>query len=950
MLQCEETSIYSKKLKRTFRALQGLLCDFGFRSFFALAMPLLSSCHLLHSEPKADSKIIQAPGAVCSSQIKESLSNFAKGSATPLEVQTSLACIDSYIERFKTTTRPSASDGSYSLEEVSSFFQQFFGESREFNNQNIKEYFRIKRLTLGGDEARMTREELSTLQNLLREAQPILSDMTQDILIYTLKAKLNLADATDEFKLKTAIQNVYRLEKLFRKYFLGGSGVQYKISNLNNIEILKPEHEKVFSDTESIQIFMSLKSVLVRPPEDSIRGEDFKNLIAQLGLIAETGLRLKYTKDLNDWQGPTFVEQMQLIRNSAFAAIQNAFRTQDHQRIANSEITQLISKLDRYQLLPFGLQNSSIQKFMPELMAKILSPNPLHKVEKDTNLDFTVSHLNIIAGALDEWLTIQKSFVTALDGTHEITAKDLIEKFNINSKKLAEADLLNSSNTMKEVLANGTFLRWQDADVLNFAPRDLNQKFTSYDLIYLSTSFSVIRAVLRGYISDPDRRQQRSLNESEMNDLYMSVRDLGKDLKFIDTRNPMAPGRAFLENNIFTSVSNGNDLVEIHEAIEWFYQVWSAGRVGLKIYNQIPARCKKPEVDVFDRQLLDHDCYNAYFKEHVLEFFGHLPTVSRYLSNILNHRVDPSVSESSSAKRAAQEITRVFNKAAPSCAKNASSAHLDLSMMTSHACSPSDLKNLMIELQARHLNTQFSSDPASQDLWLDFDISLENAFRPTGYSSYDYDSPDIEGMTLIMSYTESLFTNHSRKHSDVLDSKDLWDTFPILKGFIEKASNGAANTEFIQKAAYSYLISFGELPKVNSIWGKLKFGAWAAVRGFYEEKAYVPDIMKVLSSFNEGAAIKKATDIESYFTQNAPNLQAKIMKKDSKTISDLSKLFFCLDAANDYFGQVLSQNAALIFATSVNPLDPPQATKFHNRIESLLRNDHILALQCLPFE
>ncbi len=683
-----------------------------------------------------------------------------------------------------------------------------------------------------------------------------------------METHLNLEDSRDVEELNKAIAALHKLTAIITKYLPGQPGVVFQFTDLDSLSFLKPAEATTLSNTESLQIVMSLKSILVSPPMNQIAGEDFKHFMTQLGFIVETGLRLKYVKELKNEQGLVFLNNAVSIRNSATTLVQNSFAFQKSKSIPYKELVQLIRKLGTYHLIPYGLSERSVELFLPTLFSRVLAKTPSTK--KPVASDLRPEHFQTILDSVNEWIAIQSSFLSALSNRDQIRASELIEKFNQSARSVKDAKRSIAFKQMVDILDKGVFLRWIDQDRLNFAPRDLNQNFSRYDLLFLSTSFSVMRAIMRGYIVDPTRRQGiTAMSEPELEDLYLSVRNMGRDLKFIDIRNRSAPSRAFLEHNIFTSVSNGNDMIEFHESIEWLYQVWSAGNMGTKIYDMVPAKCKTRELDVFGHRKLDHACYTAYFKAHVTEFFEHLPLVTNYLRGILS-----------------------------------------------------------------------PDQPTAA--WDDFDASLENAFRATGYSTDDFDSPDTEAMALILSYTENIFINHNQAHDGVLNSSDIWSTYPIMEGFIEKASNGQAKKDWMKELVYSYLITIGEIPEGKSI---LHISTDAKVLlHFKKETARVPNIVKVISSFSILGKNGKIKDLEAYYNQNKDNLETKIQNKDPKTMADLLKLYYCTDESLGDFTAKISHGARQIFTSGID------ASEFHKNTEKLIKADPMLILECLPFE
>ena len=853
---------------------------------FSLSL-LLMSCNLFRSPSEPRSEEVKMKGeSACGVDIRKTFKNYVAGSALPNDVLQSLDCINNEIDQFKSRTRSSTAGDVYSLDEISSFFGKYFEKVDEFGPANLKTYFKFKNFALGGGELKLSKVELTKIQSLIKDASPVLAEMSSYVPIYKMQSALSLDNPHDTDSLNKSVECLHKLIVILNRHLPGQTGAVFNFADLDVLDFLKPSEALSLSNTQTMQLVMSLKSMLVNPPYDSIAAEDFRHFMTQLGFIVETGLRIKYTKELKHQDDEVFLGSIETVRDTLEKLIKNSLAFQNSKSIPFKELVRFVKKLGRYDLIPYGLRESSVVNFMPVLLTKVMAKDPTSKAPVISELSFKREHLDVTLDAINEWISVQKTFLAALSNRKDISAGELIEKFNQSARSIKDPKIQAAFVQMKEIFDNGVFLRWKDREKLNFAPRSLDQKFTRYDLTYLATSFASIRAIMRGFLNSPDRRKNISaMTEPELTELYYSVREIGKDLKFIDTRNRSAPGRAFLENNIFTSVSNGNDLAEFHEAMEWFYNVWSAGKMGEKIYHLVPDKCKTKELDVFGNRKLSHDCYLAFFKENVTDFFEHLTSVNSYLKDILKNPKSPSIRSNSAPKKS-----------------------------------------------------------ASVDAWAEFDIALENAFRSTAHSNDDFDSPDTEAMALILSYTENIFINHSHAQNGMLDTEDIWRTYPIMRGFIEKASNGAAKTEFIKKGAYSYLIMFGEMPNVDHLLGMAKFGIWAVVRSFQKEIAHVPDMIKVISTFSLAGKAKKIKAIETYFTANKDMLEANMTNKEPKTLTDLKVLFFCSDDSIQDFTEKMKAGVPQIFSSGVD------ATQFHKNIEQLIKADVKLRLECLPFE
>jgi hypothetical protein len=222
--------------------------------------------------------------------------------------------------------------------------------------------------------------------------------------------------------------------------------------------------------------------------------------------------------------------------------------------------------------------------------------------------------------------------------------------------------------------------------------------------------------------------------------------------------------------------------------------------------------------------------------------------------------------------------------------------------------------------------------------------ALENAGRNRGASNELVDSSEFRSMLPIAHYLESMFARHDVNQNGILDNDELWNAFPLLAPFIKKMGNGKADSEKMQKAIYSYILTFGAVPS-SDLAGMLKIGGWYLVHGWFKESADRTKVLGVIGAFPAASKAARVRSITEYYKDNDETLRALMSRKEETNAAKITDLFQCLPDAST----ILASDMAL----KVDALAPAGqklgAETFIARMKSLIDSDPRLETYCLPF-
>jgi hypothetical protein len=186
-----------------------------------------------------------------------------------------------------------------------------------------------------------------------------------------------------------------------------------------------------------------------------------------------------------------------------------------------------------------------------------------------------------------------------------------------------------------ELLSRGRVLAWDKEGRLLVVPRTESALVSGRDLVVLNAIRAGVGVVLRSYAKDPKRVEALAgITEDEEQEFYLDVRAAGVDIGLLDPRVRNAGARSFMEANIFTSVADGNSLVNQHEGVEFFALILSGGRVADRMTQESVKECGVGEKDIFNIPKLGVDCFRRHMVENFGSYFANLPGMAVYAEGL----------------------------------------------------------------------------------------------------------------------------------------------------------------------------------------------------------------------------------------------------------------------------------------------------------------------------
>jgi hypothetical protein len=499
----------------------------------------------------------------------------------------------------------------------------------------IEELLKLKQAIIGGSNDRLTRTEMGRARALLIKLKPELDLLSPHLNIALFRSEQAAAGVTKE-----VASAVNRLSRLLAEETLLTERARppYEVEAFFK---LAQRFGTQFDDQESwLALAESGKAVFAGGPSRYVIAHEWPGLIEAFGRAWGVALSFRYELMQSEDIFGRDLPQVERVLNELLELADTSISAQGPRSkgVSVERLSALIDALEGRSMIPAHLKASTLKKLLPKILGKMLYGNSFEdKEEKSKSLDY--AQVNSLRLALRDWLAGQKEVLRVYDTRETLAPLAITRELSRPRAGLEPAAESSEGRLARTQLA--TFLqkgrplvRDQETRLI-IMPTENLPAMMRRDLDFLNLLRAGVAMLFRGYSYDKRPTSLApSLKESEVTEFYWDIRDFGKELGLVDIRNNAAASRTITETNLFLSVSDGDDRITHHEAIEWFNVVLSAGLLADRIYASMERECATNIMDIFAKRKLRVDCFRRRFKNDIGTLVPNLPgLVSWYKKN-----------------------------------------------------------------------------------------------------------------------------------------------------------------------------------------------------------------------------------------------------------------------------------------------------------------------------
>jgi hypothetical protein len=868
------------------------------------ALPLLAlisgGCHRYLHDDRPAARIVRFSGAntACFESVLPALQAFVKGAATAEQVESAGNCASGAIDDYLARVRGDSPDG-YEAVEIRFFLQRNLLGSLQVSDALLGQAMKLKRALLGGSIDRVTAAEMRQAQAAIaifkKEALKILPYVKilvpegagnggaggSDGEMEEKKAAL----AVDPGVVAGASRQIAASAVAIAKMFGHGEGVY----SLGDAQVLLNEIDALYSQTSKwggpqwlrahIAPITALKAVFVRLPGDSVEPSEWPQLIESLGRLYSAYIQFRYVVSSREGAGTQSAASGSESKDSSAAlsgeslagltesidgllrALAAGVASKPDGVVHWELINTLIDEFYAAHLLGSVLQKDTVKKLAQTLVERVF--NWSESVDSGTrglprcaadNPDGGASPCEPLRGLTAEavrqmrrdfvgwaemqrvWDRIEARVASRQDSQKsaskrlrlpeiEAALKQVLQEYKAVPPEYKDAfdemaSQLRLSRNRRDSAGHpvqersrplayspeGTLLFDHYADALSVD----RSSFTALNWRRL-----VIRAAIRGFAADPEAARWRGLDKNEFHAFFMALRPTAIDLHLVAKSDDTSWDSTFDEADTFLFSSNGDGILSFDEGVDLISFALSGSKMSRVAYSELNKHCSVAgDLDDFALDKLGRNCYRVDLKAFFPSFFAPVPGWADYVLGFGESQWDG----------VRDDFLKATMRVAP------------------------DL-------------TPFQGKASAGE-----GTPLERFLRT---SPQAVDSTDIDRMSMIVQYIESMFVRFDEDNNGTLSEAEAKNAFPVFKRLLrlqaqEKLGNDSGGpiaalvlTDSGLEALFQYLLRYGKNPE----W--YEFAASALPFGGSAIDADRGKLLSILASLKFESLQRKAESIRA---------------------------------------------------------------------------------------
>jgi hypothetical protein len=456
------------------------------------------------------------------------------------QIQDFWSCTARAVYNYQSLTRGDRADGNYSPQAIRGFIERYFLKSHPLNDALLSSLMELKRVLIAGTAQEVSVDDLTRLRNLL----DVLSQITVDLQPHIGVLSMQRASATDQeiAQAKQALQKA--LTRL--SDWLETNGQLYTYLQLQGL--IANLQGWGFNDANDnlnrlLSILPPTKQILVSGDPQGFGGKDWRPTITALthayGFYLGThyafaqSLNVGLTRDAL----PDSLSEIAQILDAAVKARPDG-------QIPQNEWQDLFTKLAGTTWLPDDFTGPAMTQAWAWLLQRPLAVPGL------ATQNLTAAHIQILQKQIDIWTTLNG----AADGQKPASTP--------------ETDLF-----WQQVQSSGP-VEWDGEGRLYF-PNPRPQQWTQASYRQMVWPFVILNWIKTAYVGAANE-----LTPEQMNAAVGEILPLLQNFGWLKTTQPTIAGKLLTEADLFTMTSNGDNRLQLGEAMNYLHFVTSSLRTA----------------------------------------------------------------------------------------------------------------------------------------------------------------------------------------------------------------------------------------------------------------------------------------------------------------------------------------------------------------------------------
>lgn len=519
-------------------------------SKLALSVSLCwGSCFLLgcagEDIPSGTPITVKKSDAECLASIGSHVNKYFEGRMTQSEVAEFWDCTAHAVNEYQRLTSGEGQSDRYRPENVMRFLERHFMKDTHIPTPLLYSLMEIKRVVLGGRTDVITRVELTELKELLMLFKSVCQDLNPHAGVLFVRKD----HATDEEitaasgAIQKAISRIATWLDLRRESY-SFTQLNTLIEQLDEFADQEFSNSKVFATLrEGLGVVAPAKAILISGWKQGIDGHEWAPLFESAGdaYFAYLAFRYGFKEDLNS----------ALVREvlphgilSVSRALERAAKLHREDKIPIEEWAAFFKEIEKTKWLPQAFSASGLTGALRWFVKRPLGGG------SESNF-LTLKNIGVLKEQMNRWIILHRQAVGHIPNGGSLSAK------------------------YETVLSESWPMEWDEQGRIAY-PFQPETKWTREARVRMVWPFVILNWIKESfYGSDQDE-----LNDEEIVKIVAEILPVLKGFGWLEKTEDKIGSKLLRESDLFTPSSNGDGLLQLHEATRYLTFVASAFRAA----------------------------------------------------------------------------------------------------------------------------------------------------------------------------------------------------------------------------------------------------------------------------------------------------------------------------------------------------------------------------------
>ena len=593
------------------------------------------------NQPYVQFTSVTIPGSrICVDHFADSIERYVYAKFSEQEVVEFWDCLNNAVQLLNKYVR-GEEQHRFHKNELRDFLQQYFMTDREISDSFLVEIMRVKTLLLGGDLTYMTKVQLDEMRGLFEQAKQITLDLYPHMSVINLPLQDKNSDTSHHPPVDAAIallsKSLVQIGQMFNKY-QGNyefSNLERLVSEVDDFLIYEDPIDRLKKFSLYVPILAHAKGLLLGSGHESILSHQWVDLFDLAGQAY--GITIRFTAHILDedfTQGEPLHQVDQTVSDLSRILIEGLRRHQDF-KFSHAEIEGLLSTLPAADLLPEDFDVSTILATWKILVDKLLASGI-------SNSDgFSMRHMENLLREYDQW------FQPQIEINKIFTSIVALPSCGSPLLRFPKSDY--GFEEMKRITDCAPWAVRQDEDYrLYLDYNNYSHIPERFSVSTLNWQRALVHLLANAYATDPTRQMNRTgLTEKELGRVYRDLKPLLVALELVDKNDDDYYKDIVRDTRFFMPQSNGNDIVEFTEGVEYYYNVLSGTEITLKMVEDLKTACdfKGSMGERFGAPFIQGDCVRKFIGQNFALYYHHLPEMVKFQQGLSSKEWDKMLSK-----------------------------------------------------------------------------------------------------------------------------------------------------------------------------------------------------------------------------------------------------------------------------------------------------------------